>query len=395
MSSDCPICLETLIPSEEIYTLPCNNCKYNFCTTCATEFLRSSKDDYTEASDGSKQVKVHIACPQCRSKYPMDIGDILLLRNAHSLGLAICDANGKPYPDSELTATQLSSKRDFYHGSRKNNVELAHGLFVKVLAGKQKEELDAAMPIWQRLFEGVDETDKASGQSNPRNSTESNFCDATLFFGLDDCMGTDEQAFVTQFLTNGQEEKLAQAALILNGVLKLYTSGGQVNRGMAKLTLAQTQKAFELKEKTKKRFPLPNHMPGYVNVPVFKRTKTFLQFVDTDWDGKIVAGNAKSQKIFDRVYSEYELPKESRKVVAIKSVGGAAGRVGLRKADIVTHINDQEWEGTAKELGEEIHRLHEANSDSEFNMTVNANRETAKFLQLRCKLMKTSQLELF
>jgi hypothetical protein len=268
-------------------------------------------------------------------------------------------------------------------------------LFVKVLKGKRKEELDAAMPIWQRLFEGVDETDEASGQSSPRNTTESTFCDATLFFGLDDCMGTDEQAFVTQLLTSGQEEKLAQAALILNGMLKLYTSGAQVSRGMAKLTLAQTQQAFEIKEKTKKRFPLPNHMPGYVSVPVFKNTKTFLKFVDTDWDGKIVASNAQSQKIFDRVYSKYELPKESRKVVAIKSVGGAAGRVGLRKADIVTHINDQEWEGTAQELVEEIHRLHEANSDSEFSMTVNASQETAKFLQLRCKLMKTSQQELF
>jgi hypothetical protein len=71
--------------------------------------------------------------------------------------------------------------------------------------------------------------------------------------------------------------------------------------------------------------------------------------------------------------------------------------VGLRKADIVTHINDQEWEGTAKEPVEEINRLLEANSDSEFNMTVNASQETAKFLQLRCKLMmmKTSQVELF
>ena len=394
MSSDCPICLETLTPSEEIYNLPCNNCDYNFCTTCATEFLRSSKDDYTEASDGSKQVKVHIACPQCRSKYPMDIGDILLLRKAHSLGLAICDDNGKPNADSELTATQLSNKRDFYHGSGKTNVELAHGLFVKVLEGKKKEELDAAMPIWQRLFEGVDETDVASGRSSPRNSIESTFCDATLFFGLDDSMGRDEQAFVTQLLTSGQEEKVAQAALILNGVLK-YTSGAQVSRGMAKLTLAQTQQAFEVKEKTKIRFPLPNHMPGYVNVPVFKRTKTFLQFVDTDWDGKIVATNAKSQKIFDGVYREYELPKESRKVVTIKSVGGAAGRVGLRRADIVTHINDQEWEGTARELAEEIHRLYEADSDSEFNMTVNASNETAKFLQLRCKLMKMSQQELF
>jgi hypothetical protein len=311
------------------------------------------------------------------------------------VGLAICDDYGKPYADSELTATQLSNKRDFYHGSRKNDVELAHGLYVKVLEGKQKEELDAVMPIWQRVFAGVDEIDEASGRSSPRNSIDSSFHDATLFFGLDDCMGTDEQAFVTQLLTGGQEDKLAQAALTLNGVLKLYTSGGQVSRGMAKLTLAQTQQAFEVKDKTKKRFPLPNHMPGFVDVPVFKRTKTFLQFVDIDWDGKIVASNAKSQKIFDRVYSEYELPKESRKVVAIKSVGGAAGRVGLRKADIVTHINDQAWKGTAQELVEEIHRLYEANSDSEFNMTVNANQETAKFLQVRCNLMKTSQLELF
>ena len=82
---DCPICLESLNPSDELFPLPCYKCDYNFCKNCVETFERSSKDDFQEASDGSRQVKVYLACPQCRGKYPMDISEVVMLRKAHSV----------------------------------------------------------------------------------------------------------------------------------------------------------------------------------------------------------------------------------------------------------------------------------------------------------------------
>jgi hypothetical protein len=82
----CPICLESLSRSEHIvYPLPCQNCDYNFCSDCVENFCKAEKDDFQMASDGSRQVKVTVSCPQCRSKYPIhDLeGTVLLLRKAH------------------------------------------------------------------------------------------------------------------------------------------------------------------------------------------------------------------------------------------------------------------------------------------------------------------------
>ena len=47
---------------------------------CVQDFLSAENDGFQEASDGSRQVKIHVCCPQCRSKYPMDIHELLLLR---------------------------------------------------------------------------------------------------------------------------------------------------------------------------------------------------------------------------------------------------------------------------------------------------------------------------
>ena len=88
----CPICLESMTRSESIiYPLPCLNCDFNFCSNCVESFCRASEDDFQMASDGSRQVKIHVACPQCRSKYPLeDLEDtVLLLRSAHELAEAI------------------------------------------------------------------------------------------------------------------------------------------------------------------------------------------------------------------------------------------------------------------------------------------------------------------
>ncbi|KAL7554985.1 hypothetical protein ACHAWF_018630 [Thalassiosira exigua] len=64
----CPICLLNMSPSDVTNPVQCPTaCGYNFCLRCTTSLLRSSREDYQEASDGSRRVKVRLACPHCRA----------------------------------------------------------------------------------------------------------------------------------------------------------------------------------------------------------------------------------------------------------------------------------------------------------------------------------------
>ena len=171
----CPICLESMTRSEsKIYPLPCLNCDFNFCSNCVESFCRASEDDFQMASDGSRQVKIHVACPQCRSKYPLeDLEDtVLLLRSAHELAEAIMirqydeeeepsggleetkendpgSNNGAKKPqyrllrDSELSSSQLARKSEFASLDVRKHLEDAFLQYEKVMA-KRTLKLDKA-----------------------------------------------------------------------------------------------------------------------------------------------------------------------------------------------------------------------------------------------------------
>ena len=104
----------------------------------------------------------------------------------------------------------------------------------------------------------------------------------------------------------------------------------------------------------------------------------------------------RTHRVFEQVYGgAYQPPNtaQPRPVVLVKTVRGPAGRVGLRKADVVTHINELEWTGTAKELAEHIYELKLQHPDETFSIGVNSNPETARFLEVRKELMEARQRE--
>lgn len=406
---ECPICLETLVDAEELFQLPCLACEYNFCTRCVDEFVRSSNDDYQEASDGSRQVKVRIACPQCRSKYAMDLDSVVLLRKAFALGNAIYDKEGNRLDDSELTATILSLKRDFWSSANKRRVEIAHGLYLQVMDGKISHQLvENAEEVWRRLFAGVpssplkataskDSSIDSNGEEDPESDDENaddsagnlqSKVDDSLFQGLEDCMGSDEKVFLTDFLTSGNVSKLNQAAMILHGILKLSYMRPNLNSNQS---LRDSQKNADRINKIKTTFPLPNHMPGYFLIPSYDSKQKFLSLDDMVWNGTIIPPQ-RSKRVFDQVYEgHYRKPSEARKVVIVKTVRGPAGRVGLRKADVITHVNDMEWQGDAKELQAYIYELHGRHPGDEITLTVNCNPETGLFLKIRHDLLKQAK----
>lgn len=338
----------------------------------------------------------------------MDISKVMLLRKVHELGLTAFAADGTAREDSNLKATQLSLKRDFGTPKKKRQVQLAHGLYLKVLEGKvDLVKMAEAEKICARVFQGLselssdslDNDDEDEFVDNPSSPKRSRIqVDSSLFQGLHDFLGWDEKVFLTELFTSGDIPKLVQAAMILHGVLKLSMEPPSkrppiVNQDRNRQNY---KKAADLLERMKKSFPLPNHMPGYFILPSFTSKQQYISFQDQLWDGSI-APPSQSQRIFGHIYGDrYQPPntESPRPIVTIQSVRGPAGRVGLRKGDIVTHVNEVEWTGTAKDLLEHIHQLHDFHNEETVSITVNATPETGKFLQIRKDMMENSQLEL-
>jgi hypothetical protein len=82
VGDECPICLHLMSNADLIYPLQCpgTNCAYNFCLQCMSSLVKSSKDAYQIASDGSLRVKVQLNCPNCRASIKGIIEDAICRR---------------------------------------------------------------------------------------------------------------------------------------------------------------------------------------------------------------------------------------------------------------------------------------------------------------------------
>ena len=66
-TKDCPICMDSMTEIDLKHPMQCpGKCGFNFCVNCVEHLVNTSKMDYEEASDGSKQMKVKLTCPQVR-----------------------------------------------------------------------------------------------------------------------------------------------------------------------------------------------------------------------------------------------------------------------------------------------------------------------------------------
>ena len=421
---DCPICLETFTVSEQlVYPLPCQNCDFNYCNRCVEGFVHSAADDFQVASDGSRQVKVSVSCPQCRSKYPLNIQDVLLLRQAHALGTSMI-RNGCLLQDSDLTATQLSWKRDFTTQGIRNQLNDAHTVYVHCMKKSISQELNEdrvkkEADVWKLLLEKLplqeeddddddgDENEQQQGddgeqkpikRKSPKNGRKPTI-DETLFQGMEEFMNKDEKIFLTELFTSGNVRSIAQAAMINHGILRMSMTGK--HRAISKqneppMSKYETQKQIDLLEKTKISFPLPNHMPGYFLIPSYSKKDGYMTLAEEEWDGTITPPQ-RSKRVFDQIYGKYYKPPQThypQTVVTIQGVRGPIGRLGLRRGDVITHVNDVEWNGTARELKDYIYDSHANHPTEEISITVNANVEIATFLWIRHEMLLRSRGEI-
>jgi hypothetical protein len=197
---------------------------------------RSAADGYSEASDGSNQLKVSVQCPQCRGKYASEIYSsqiivhaVLMLRQAHSLS----DTLG--LVDSELPASALQTKHAFL---RETSLEDLQDAVRRLNTYHSEHGVDSIVPPldweeWSKYLPATRDDSSNTYSLFATASAESSgsagisqrpFLDATLFMGLEELMSRDEQEFVSEMLCSGKAELLQQAAHILHGILHVTMS---------------------------------------------------------------------------------------------------------------------------------------------------------------------------
>lgn len=373
---DCPICLNPMQEADELYPLLCpTECGYNFCSSCVEHLVESSKDDYQLASDGNRHVKVRLQCPQCRSNLSNTIEDTLLMRKAKTA------EQYQEIPDSQLNARELRIKHEFIEQYAKD-VEHAVARLRKHQrdnGGEFPEPLNLSFPSISQK----DEDDK--------------FVDTTLFQGLEYAMTDSERRYVQGLLISGSSQKLAQAAQILHGIFQL-TLEGMAPKNVPERSWKEERRLIEMLEVFRKRNPLPAKMPKYVVLKAFATREKTITFKNDQWDGSIADAfsRVKTTKLqqsggIDNILSQADdsqLHHEPRDRVLVASVKGQAGKAGIQKGDIVTHINGEEFLGTAEELRDLIASFHSDNPDCMFQLVFNAEDSIAEVLRLRNQACK-------
>eukprot|EP00978_Attheya_sp_CCMP212_P001233 scaffold2565_cov50-Attheya_sp.AAC.2 len=275
---DCPICLEELDPTDELHPLQCTSdrCHFNFCLSCIESLLTSANDDYVEASDGNRHVKVFLHCPNCRSDLGDTIRETLLLRkvdyilalNKNATTSTASSTSTENHQDLEqLTPSQQRLKHVILE---ENSVQLQTAIDE---ARKREAEFFGTEQItsigekYEYEEHGV-EADLENGVHNsfrePRNEVPSQSfqdVDTTLMTGLESAMTMDEKVKITEFMTSGEPSKLAKAAKMLHDIAQLSRGGvapqKRLNHRSSVFQLIQD--ADKARSPPQKRSPTINH----------------------------------------------------------------------------------------------------------------------------------------
>ncbi|KAL3800674.1 hypothetical protein HJC23_006136 [Cyclotella cryptica] len=454
---DCPICLNPMAKPDLAHPVPCP-CSFNFCVTCLSSLLASSKDDYQMASDGNRHVKVHLNCPNCRHDISRVIEGTIEERRIANAKLL------KDVPDCELSSGELQQK------------------------------------YWTKGDELILQSEKNKKQTNMMQPALE--IDTTLFGGLEFAMTEQEQKYVTKLMTSGYADQLCQAAQILEGTAELVRKGispslskkqndgsipPSINREAAATARTTSmlaggysntagigpsrsrdgndvttnfQRQMAQKARDKIRRPLPARMPLSVTLSTGEFEKLALAtrqqaglvpdaenkswwrgifgdagerlkggtltFVDDEWDGsiadafararigpqkghrkaevhkKLVTSNPAEKMSIDRILKvgEEEVqnidaqqqPREDMPVVRsqrvlVAGVRGQAGKSGIMKGDVVTHVNGEPFTGNADDLNSLLVSAYEEQGrDGVVMIVVNADECTAEALRLRSRI---------
>jgi len=444
MDDDCMICTEAFLPEDLDFPVSCpGKCGFNFCSSCLDHLIRSSKEDYSEASDGSRQVKVKLICPQCRADLSKEGPDVLRYRQYSKIANKV---------DSDLTASELRLKY----------AVLADSGFAARKSGANPQS--SSPKAFSFDLEGDTRMD------------EFNFdppIDAALLRGLQHAMSYEEQIYITKLMTSGDVEQIAQATQVLSSIQEMTRLGqtpstktthpnaqslsptcnnlvsptkgctAPIKDSAARRAIAMSQtyedanlaRFMHRYNKHWKSNPLPNRMPVHLTLTIKDKdmggkdiSKFPIKFVTDVWDGSVADAFSRvqvhrsgkiihktSQKDSTIVQTDSKIAKKGwfakKKPQSIESdhrkakTGGAsaqsvqrlyvskllghAANKGVLVGDILTHINGERFEnGGIEELHSILNRHYAScrqagETDVTFNLVFNAEPAVASALKKR------------
>ena len=233
-TADCPICLDPMESEDFQHLLQCQrHCGYNFCKDCIESMLLASKDDYEEASDGNKHVKVFLHCPNCRSDLTPTIRDTLLLRKAHAVK-RIQKSGG------ELNESQQRLQKVLHTTEVKSAIEKARKEEAQYLGKDMRcrsssifsdgtptfsiaEEGSLDYEEWgveADIDVGVHDSFRMPPPASPVSRQISHVSvDRTLFSAWDDLLDDMQRQTISAQMTSRDPEQLSKAAQTLYNVL--------------------------------------------------------------------------------------------------------------------------------------------------------------------------------
>lgn len=391
---DCATCQSNLTAVDTDYPLLCPSRCRNVCFHCLSNLYDSTQ-----------------ICPECQMSVSETIKDTIFMRNIKNLNL-ICD-------DSELSAAELRMK----YNTTKNDIQKVENRLQNFMSGKREK-----FPIAKDDGIGVVGSD-----------TLDKSVDTSLLSGMEKMLSLEEQAFITNLFTSGEPSKLAQAARILyelriiktsknfdenntrpmelmsigNPFQKLHSEvSAMINQQVAAAeqrildVKSEINKTQSFEERNETLPPLPKYVVLEANFDIYARYQKMLKVKDDVWDGSLADAfarrfhNSSDHKSDNDSDSDSDHDSRSRNASQTSSVAKnrvvvtAARRLaysaGIREGDVITHFNDEEFHGNARELKDLIHDLYLSSQSKDlsenslfFTMTLNADKATANALKQR------------
>lgn len=353
--SDCPLCCEPFTNADKRYPLNCRTetCQFDFCRTCIQKLYDASLQGYSEASDGSKQVKIYLQCPQCRAPYEYrdsTTGECIVrsadvVQSVLDLRRSAATPLPNEIPDHELSSSVLAARTLFTQETGFAQLRLA----LKLL--QQYYDSFPTNPVGKLPTEDVNGWEPFLQAEKTKVQVAATLDrDPTLFYGLDQFLTTDEQEYITRLLVSNNPKFLEQAAHLLHSVM---TCG--------KPPLHESTADFVEKcHSIRKSYPLPRTMPRCLALPYFNPLE-------------------ESRKLNPLHFEPNTL--------IIRRATGAAAKLGLRRGDMVTHI-----------AGERVERWDayvvcvQQLQPNDVTLTVNADVATAQALHDRSCRMRSDNV---
>lgn len=379
--SDCVICLSKLQKIETDFPLLCPNKCTNICTKCLTHLKVSSESGPS-------------SCPKCRASLPDQVmKDTHFMRCVRELE-AIVQAG---ITDSEMSGAELRLKYsvtpvDIEDAKKRLEVheEAGYHCYVQPLVNTQS-------------FNSQTQHDEIL-------SPMSHKIDTRFLGGLEAFTSEEEQIYITELMTSGITRKLAQAAQILSEIKHIHAADKIQNDNIKKISslwsrsnTGEEERAIQTTMSNPDSIDLPP-MPKYVflkaNFDVYARRGKVIKFKDDGWNGTMADA-------FARVYvsnpnnnsddgSEDDEDKDeefgdedgflndgdkNKNRVIVTCARREIFKAGIEVGDVVTHINSDEFLGTAEDLRSLIHNFYLDDDVETFTMVLNAEQSTAATLK--------------